>query len=662
MERGFTVKEAAKLLGYSTNSVYGFLKDGLIKSVRIGKGKFKIPQSEIDKFLTTQGGVAEKSDPQVSFAEAVKMEEAEREATREMVVKTVIVPGTVLPKPRPGKSLADLSGERPLHVIKLWFEERVGLPRLFDWFISLSSIVLGVSMYLYTKQVELLMVGRYALWFDPIKIALILGGFGLILADMVQEEYLRYRNLSNYFRFLLIVTYGGLSGILLMGNDLDGFLIHGLFAVAILVEAVMNVRSSTAYMFYIQGLLLGTVLILQLFPGDSGLSTISVALRGLLDGYSWVWMIMVIVFILITLYGFFWDKYVLKISSSVCGLFLVVLSIYYANNNYWSRSLFLLISGMVGVILPFWERFKERFVEDRPMVFKMFGSVLMFFSLVILLISMVQSILIADSNRNLSEKADYGRIVVQRTIDNIFSTLEGVAANPAYVNAVQKNDVVTIDGFAKSIFKNDPDLGEVITISRTGKPISSYPFSAEVMNSFYGAELFHKNALGGVRYFSRRIEPVPGVEKQTIVLSVPIFNANKEILGTIVAPVDVSSLSDRLSEIGVNEQRVSLVDGDGKWIVNNDASLWGQTIAEHDTANIVWVRERGEEIGYDGMGVYSLFRSSRAKDLGWTIIVSQPVFAILEVSRTGLVLILGLLSMTSLIVALSFILAKSRQE
>ena len=51
MEKTYSVKEASKLLGYSTNSVYSFLKDGDIKSVRIGKGKFRIPQSEIDKFL-----------------------------------------------------------------------------------------------------------------------------------------------------------------------------------------------------------------------------------------------------------------------------------------------------------------------------------------------------------------------------------------------------------------------------------------------------------------------------------------------------------------------------------------------------------------------------------------------------------------------------------
>lgn len=695
MEKTYSVKETAKLLGYSTNSVYGFLDKGLIKSVRIGNGKFKIPQSEIDKFMIGRGSEVETISPkkemlsmkayedekvgldsnarneiindglgaEVTFKNAVAAEKPEREAEQEMLVKTVIVPSEVLPTPRPGKSLADLSGERPLYFMKLWFEERVGLPRLFDWFISLSSIILGISMYLHTKQVDLLVVGRFSMWFGPIRIALIAGGFGLILADMIQEEYLRFRNMSSYFRFLLFLTYAILSIILLTGNDIDGFLIHGLFAIAILMEAVMDVRSSTAYMLYIQGLLIGTALIFVIFPTDAGLSTITTVLFAILDGYRWVWLMVVTSFVLVTLFGFFWEKNVLKISSSICGSLLVLLAIYYANNNYWSRAFFVMISGMIGVILPFWDKFKEKFETDRPLVFRMFGTVLMSFSLVVVLIGIVQSILLTDANVNLAEKADYGKIISERTVDNVFSTLEGVATNPVFVTAVIKNDVVTIDGFAKSIFKNNSDLGEVITINKMGKPVSSYPFSVEIMNSYYTNELFLKNTLGGLKYFSRTIESVPGVSKNAIVIAVPISNATtKEEVGILVAPIDVASLGDRLSEIAFADQRITLIDGNGRWIVNSDPKLLGELIPEADTTSLVWNKDGGSEIGYDNNGKYSLFRSNKSNVIGWTVVATQPVFSILDVSRSGLVLILILLLITTLVVSFSFVFAKTKME
>ncbi|HOX95772.1 MAG TPA: helix-turn-helix domain-containing protein [Candidatus Woesebacteria bacterium] len=50
MKKNISVKEAAKRLGYSRNSIYTFLRQGLIRSVRIRNGKFRIPEEEIDQF------------------------------------------------------------------------------------------------------------------------------------------------------------------------------------------------------------------------------------------------------------------------------------------------------------------------------------------------------------------------------------------------------------------------------------------------------------------------------------------------------------------------------------------------------------------------------------------------------------------------------------
>lgn len=54
MKRFYTVKEAAKLLGVSTNTIYAYLGSGEIKAKRIGKGRFKIPYSEVRPFLNEE--------------------------------------------------------------------------------------------------------------------------------------------------------------------------------------------------------------------------------------------------------------------------------------------------------------------------------------------------------------------------------------------------------------------------------------------------------------------------------------------------------------------------------------------------------------------------------------------------------------------------------
>lgn len=50
--RLYTVKQTSKILGFSTNTIYKFVGDGTIKSVRGGKrGRFRIPQSAIEEYL-----------------------------------------------------------------------------------------------------------------------------------------------------------------------------------------------------------------------------------------------------------------------------------------------------------------------------------------------------------------------------------------------------------------------------------------------------------------------------------------------------------------------------------------------------------------------------------------------------------------------------------
>lgn len=52
----YTVKEAAKILGFSTNTVYKYLSEGRLKAARgeLEQGRFRIPHQAIEEFLGTQ--------------------------------------------------------------------------------------------------------------------------------------------------------------------------------------------------------------------------------------------------------------------------------------------------------------------------------------------------------------------------------------------------------------------------------------------------------------------------------------------------------------------------------------------------------------------------------------------------------------------------------
>lgn len=63
-KKNYSVKEAARLLGVSTNTLYKYLDEGKIKSRRIGQGRFKIPAKELQEFLGDGDSLAVAQTPQ----------------------------------------------------------------------------------------------------------------------------------------------------------------------------------------------------------------------------------------------------------------------------------------------------------------------------------------------------------------------------------------------------------------------------------------------------------------------------------------------------------------------------------------------------------------------------------------------------------------------
>jgi excisionase family DNA binding protein len=80
MDKIYTVKEAAKLLEFSTNTVYKYLEDGTLEAAR-GAGKqarFRIPHSSIEKYLgssLSEDTVLAKLDPE-AFARRQELAES----------------------------------------------------------------------------------------------------------------------------------------------------------------------------------------------------------------------------------------------------------------------------------------------------------------------------------------------------------------------------------------------------------------------------------------------------------------------------------------------------------------------------------------------------------------------------------------------------------
>lgn len=641
MKKTYSVSETAKILGYSANSIYGFLKEGLINSVRIGKGKFRIPEQEIKKFEGNKGG--EKT------IESKKMS---------AVSQDVFLPSSLLPPPRPGKSLSDLSGESFLHTLSLWLVERVGFPTLFDWLISLTSIVLGMSLFLYSNQQDILFLGRLSLWLNPIRLGMIFGGLGLILASMIQEEVGRLVNLTNIFRYFLGAAFLGLSMVLLSGGDIDGFLIHGLFGLVILIEALSGVESSTLYMLYIFGLLISVFIALNFFPDSSGMSMTILSLRSVLSGLGWLVSILILVLIAFGLYGFFWNKRFLKNISFAYGLMLCGLALYYGIENYWSRSFAVLTAGLIGMALPSWDSFKARLVTERTLVFKVFGSVLICFILMIFMIAVVQGTLISNANRDLAEKAEFAQVELSRTIDGLTQGVTDLSKNEVFINALVRSQSKELANQLKFLLLGRTDVAIAGVINAKGKLITSYP-AATTFGSFDFADAgFFRSTLNtGKTYVSVTLEDfVEGID-DVILIAVPTVDTKNVVSGVLVVAVSGVNLSSELQRVGdstLGQEIIAIGEG-GKIVVHPDADKLGVVVSEADSSYDLWKTNVLNVEGYNGKGIHSLFGSSRLSKYGLTMIASEPIQKIFDVDLSWatwllvLLLIMGIVALAAIV-------------
>jgi excisionase family DNA binding protein len=673
MNKTYSVSEAAKMLGYSTNSIYSFLKRGEIKATRLGKGKFRIPQKEIDRLFPKElKEMPEKPAEDKSVKEEalilpkVPKKAAEVPEVLTPVKEVVNVPeSAILEAPRPGSSLADLSGETAVHTLRLWFEERVGLPKLFDWLTSLTSIILGVSLFLYSSQLDVLSLGRLSLWLNPIRLTMIFGGVGLILAAMIQEEIGRYTNLTNYFRFILAAAFLGLAVILYAGGDIDGFLVHGLFGLAILVEALSGIPSSVVYVLYIFGLLISVFVVANFFPEGSGLSMITTGLRSVFGGFEWILSLLVLLLIMAGLYGYLLNKKFLRVISFVYGVLLCGLALYYGAGNYWSRAFAVLIAGMMGMVLSYWEMFRAKLVTDRTLVFKMFGSVMLCFVVPILLVAVVQGAMVSDAYRDLADKAEFAKVDLVNTVTDLKQGATDLSGNKSFINAFVAAKNEDLVNQLRFLSLGRTDVGIVGVINAKGKPLGVYPASEVFMaTDFSKAEYFTAVMKTGIPYVSKNLEDLSlGIDKDFLI-AVPTVNAKNIVSGVLVIALSGVNTANELQRVGQGSlgQEVVVVGDGARVIVHPNVAKLGSVVSEADGIYDLWNSTAVNKEGYNWRGVHSLFAASRDTEYGLTVIVSQPIQKVLDVSSSWLAWMLFLLLIGGMVVMISFIFIKSTEE
>lgn len=597
MQETYTVKEVADLLGYSTNSIYTFLKEKQIKSVRIGKGRFRIPQKEVHRLLALSRNTVEPVP-----AAGVNP------GTQQILVQTQLPPA-----PPTRQEQIEVPDSTPWHPHATTDE----IPNLFEWFIATTSILLGASILLFNRYTEEFSFSQYLWVFPVLRIWLTAAGIGLLLcmaANLTRTVWYRI------FYFLLCAAYAVLSGIFLLQGQWDAVVLYGAAAIIMIISHPLHFRGVFSFMLYL-------FLFLVLFPVPFflGLTAKSVSLTpGIFTGqpllFAGIWIAIAVTFTIITIRTWVKKPFISYVCLLVGTVFLMGISLWYAQNVFWSRSIVIIVIGFCTCFIPQWNSFRFRYFQERTTIFSTFGGMVGLLLFAIGVIALVSSNQVRQTEEHLENTVGYGSVLIETAIDTMQSSLEHAAQNPQTYEAIHAQDPSTIEEGIRGIFDGSRYAGSILLVDANGTIIATYPHT----------DLREKN-LAFRDYFLQVKEhgqSVVSTDQGEIIVSVPIHAPDGTFAGAFVERFNTEYLNLRLQQLAQSsmEEYVLVTDSSGKLLLSPFTS---------DIAGSYGNQEPLHMTEYSPSGKRVMTARKSVDRFGWTIYASQPITSALRVSNTS---------------------------
>jgi len=538
MERSYTVKQVSDILGYSTNSIYTFLKESRIKGVRIGKGRFRIPQEELDKLLHLKKTSI--SVPQPNIVTPLVSERSE-----------------VIP-----------SLEYHLDVIK------ENQPSLFDWFISLTSVIVGFTMILFVRNFEEFSTTSLSQFFTPIKINLLAAGVGLFSINFFRQARKKW-----YFVFYLIILFDFLiyGLILYLGKDFLGSFFYSLSSVVIIFHLILNLKGITSFKIFLSFLTICSPLFLVLFPNIVNFNELMI-LTGLKIGYILtLWLVVVcLINTIIWLHQnnrspIYWAS--VFIASLGLGYFAYL----YSGQLYWSRTLIFILVILFLAISSFWDEINHKYRDNYRVMINIFADISLIFVTLISVIWVIQNNVKTFAQVELVNKLANGQNYVSLSVKSAQEKLESLSKNKLLIESISKKDKPVIEELLKGIFIYSENFHRIMIADKIGDVQEIYPIVEIPNTNVSSREYFQVVSENKVSYLSNLYQTeVDGEKRYVISINVPIIDDKGNFLGMIIGSLDIDSMKNKLDRIAnINDSEYFIVIDDlGNLIIGpNDSNL-----------------------------------------------------------------------------------------
>lgn len=579
MSKTYTVKQVAQALDFSTNTVYKYLNEGKIKATRLGnEGRFRIAESELVRLLGL------KPAPEYS----------------ENSVPT-----------------SDIS---------------ISAPNLFDWFVAILAIFVGLSFFLLPSYILDSNLVAYAEYSKFTKLGLIIFGLLLMGVDILKLERKLWHAILH---IILGLLFAALSYISYQTNYLPRALGTGAISLVLLSTTYFKISARLRFIVFVDLVTILAGWIFLNYPQSISFQPLSewIVKNQLIFAIVWYSLTALVV-----LAGFLSSHH--KIFSVIFALSIATGSFGYAFTNLstgdWVDTVFNIVLGSFMLIFPFWRRFDSFASQFQKRSLVSFGWIMAIFIIGIALTFYLQEsfkdYVKSDSKRTVETAAAR----VETFVNDSQQAVVTFSANRDLVRLMSSDqkDGDQLEEMIKNFFFSSNTLRRIALLDEDGRGLAIYPQD----KNFIGLDLSFRDYFQQVRQFhkpviSEAVVPVvPGV-RGAVVVAAPIL-AEDRFLGVITGSIDFVELKARLDLTLSPRAKVLMADGSGKIIIHEDPTQLMKEVAPEGVLQKAVAGMEGQVETYSEENVRSLNSFAPVKSLGWGIVIEQPLAEILKHQST----------------------------
>src|SRR3989344_1117520 len=391
MSETYTVKQVAEILGYSTNSIYAFIKEGRIKKVRVDLGRFRITQDELNRVLHLS------------------------KKPSAVITKPII-------KMQPTATVPDIHFD---------------VTSLFDWFAGSSSILVGFSLFLYNRYFSTIGVAEKQ-WIFPLQVSLILAGIGVILTDFFIKNKVSVWH--KIFLIILLLVYSLFSLQQFSTTDWGGGILYAGMALALLVHLLKLIKGFETFLLMISlnQLIIGLTIYFRpaLFPDIPFYITYYLE-QPLIRT---IWLGLIVLTVVAMWLGHLRKRTLFWFTTLLYGIIYLTFSFWFVAGLAWAKAFFVLMTGLTCFLIPAWESLYLFKPQNKKIILILFGFVVCLLALEIGVLALMQANMQDYAKIQLSSKSEYGRIFVESTLENVEKTVRSVGISPAFSEEVVKKN------------------------------------------------------------------------------------------------------------------------------------------------------------------------------------------------------------------------------